>query len=291
MAIQINGTNVVDNNRRGIFAKANPGTYIIYNSTEQSLQFWTGSEWKSAGLPSVMTKYVSRSSLTNCNFTGAMQGSNTDRSWQNPQNIFREWQRTNDTHSTESAQGLNSTFNVKFMTLPFTFNGKLSIKLYTPSGGNYYGLSLGGAASANFGSVNQVYIDVNGCTNGTVIYARYSDGGNSGGYFKWYDIKLNDFLLLDDTICQISGNNYVKYKICTVNVEDGSVFTGGNYIYGDNGATGKVLSVNGNALIVYDPIGEFNGSTYVFPVKASSMLPWPHSNALTGSSNDKWQCS
>lgn len=61
MAIKISGNNVVDNNRRGIFQKVNPGSYnnsnrpsastgdIIYNTDEQSLQVWNGSEWAAVG--------------------------------------------------------------------------------------------------------------------------------------------------------------------------------------------------------------------------------------------------
>jgi len=64
MAIQISGTDAVDNNRRGIFQKVNPGVYtttqrdalaskaigdVIYNSTDEELQVWDGSEWASVG--------------------------------------------------------------------------------------------------------------------------------------------------------------------------------------------------------------------------------------------------
>ncbi len=58
MAIQVSGTNVVDNNRKAILKSFNPGSYtnsnrpgspsagdIIYNSTENEIQFWNGSEW------------------------------------------------------------------------------------------------------------------------------------------------------------------------------------------------------------------------------------------------------
>ena len=67
MAIKIGGNTVIDNSRRGTFLKANPGSYsnsnrpsastgdIIYNSDEQALQVWTGSEWKSAGGLSPLT--------------------------------------------------------------------------------------------------------------------------------------------------------------------------------------------------------------------------------------------
>ena len=58
MAIQIGGTDVIDDNRRGIFLKANPGSYttaglpsaaqgdIVYDNEEQTLKVYTGSEWK-----------------------------------------------------------------------------------------------------------------------------------------------------------------------------------------------------------------------------------------------------
>lgn len=62
MSIKINGTDVVDNNRKGIFQSANLGVFtpstrpgsaatgdMIYNSTEGKLQFWNGSAWTSAG--------------------------------------------------------------------------------------------------------------------------------------------------------------------------------------------------------------------------------------------------
>jgi len=63
MAIQINGSTAIDNNRRGVFAKLNPGVYttsqanslsklegdVIYNSDEQVLQVWNGSQWRSLG--------------------------------------------------------------------------------------------------------------------------------------------------------------------------------------------------------------------------------------------------
>jgi len=63
MAIKIDGTDVIDNNQRGIFLKVNPGVYttsarnalsasagdVIYNSDDEELQVWTGTEWKSAG--------------------------------------------------------------------------------------------------------------------------------------------------------------------------------------------------------------------------------------------------
>ena len=71
MAIQISGNNVVDNNRRGTFQKLNPGVYttaqrdalsksegdVIYNSDEQVLQVWNGSEWRSLGGSARMTGF------------------------------------------------------------------------------------------------------------------------------------------------------------------------------------------------------------------------------------------
>ena len=63
MSIKISGTDVIDNDQRGIFLKVNPGVYttaarnalsasagdVIYNSDDQELQVYTGTEWKSAG--------------------------------------------------------------------------------------------------------------------------------------------------------------------------------------------------------------------------------------------------
>ena len=63
MAIKISGTDAIDNNRRGLFNKVNPGSYttseanslsksegdIIYNSSEKVLKVWNGSEWVSVG--------------------------------------------------------------------------------------------------------------------------------------------------------------------------------------------------------------------------------------------------
>lgn len=61
---QVGGTTVIDENRRGIFAKVNPGVYttsqrealtglsegeLVYDSTEQTLYVYTGSEWKVTG--------------------------------------------------------------------------------------------------------------------------------------------------------------------------------------------------------------------------------------------------
>ena len=62
MAIRINGTSVITDSRKGKFKRVNPGVYttanapaspelgdIIYNSEEESLQVWDGSEWAAAG--------------------------------------------------------------------------------------------------------------------------------------------------------------------------------------------------------------------------------------------------
>lgn len=63
MSIKISGTDVIDNNQRGIFLKVNPGVYttsarnalsasagdVIYNSDDQELQVYTGTEWRSVG--------------------------------------------------------------------------------------------------------------------------------------------------------------------------------------------------------------------------------------------------
>lgn len=63
MSIKISGTDVVDDNRKGIFTKVNAGVYstsqrnalsastgdMIYNSTDQEVQAWTGSEWVRVG--------------------------------------------------------------------------------------------------------------------------------------------------------------------------------------------------------------------------------------------------
>ena len=56
MAIQISGTTVIDDNRRGIFQKVQPGSYstppsasagdMIYDTTENTIKVYTGSEWK-----------------------------------------------------------------------------------------------------------------------------------------------------------------------------------------------------------------------------------------------------
>ena len=63
MSIKINGTSVITNERKGKFVKANPGVFtevernaltpdegdIIYNSDNQTLEVWEGTEWVSAG--------------------------------------------------------------------------------------------------------------------------------------------------------------------------------------------------------------------------------------------------
>ena len=58
MAIKISSNTVIDNSRRGIFLKLNPGSYatgslpsastgdFVYDSTEQTIKVWTGSVWK-----------------------------------------------------------------------------------------------------------------------------------------------------------------------------------------------------------------------------------------------------
>jgi len=59
MAIKISGTTVIDDSRKGIFQSINPGAFasgsrpgspsagdVIYNSTDQKVQVWNGSEWK-----------------------------------------------------------------------------------------------------------------------------------------------------------------------------------------------------------------------------------------------------
>ena len=56
MAIQISGTTVIDDSRRGIFLKLNPGTYssfpsastgdFVYDNNEKTIKVYTGSEWK-----------------------------------------------------------------------------------------------------------------------------------------------------------------------------------------------------------------------------------------------------
>lgn len=61
MSIKINGTDVITNNRKGKFVKVNPGVFtevernaltpdegdIIYNSDNQTLEVWEGTEWLS----------------------------------------------------------------------------------------------------------------------------------------------------------------------------------------------------------------------------------------------------
>ena len=63
MSIKISGNDAIDNNQRGIFLKVNPGVYttsardslsasagdVIYNSTDEQLQVWTGTEWSAGG--------------------------------------------------------------------------------------------------------------------------------------------------------------------------------------------------------------------------------------------------
>ncbi len=59
MASRISGTDVVDDNKKGIFKSFNPGQYaagsepsnpvegdIIYNTTDKKVYVWAGSEWK-----------------------------------------------------------------------------------------------------------------------------------------------------------------------------------------------------------------------------------------------------
>jgi len=58
MAIKISNNTVIDDNRRGIFLKVNPGTYatgslptalegdFVYDNDEQTIKVYTGSEWK-----------------------------------------------------------------------------------------------------------------------------------------------------------------------------------------------------------------------------------------------------
>ena len=58
MAIQISGTTVINDNKKGIFRSLNPGTYttenrptspsvgdIIFSTTNSSIQVWNGSTW------------------------------------------------------------------------------------------------------------------------------------------------------------------------------------------------------------------------------------------------------
>jgi hypothetical protein len=60
MAIQISGTTVINDSRKGIFQSVNFGSYttagrpgspstgdIIYNSTDATMQVWNGSSWVS----------------------------------------------------------------------------------------------------------------------------------------------------------------------------------------------------------------------------------------------------
>ena len=65
MAIKINGVDVIDDDRRGIFAKLNPGVYttsqidslsglsageIVYDSDQQKLFVYNGSAWTNVGV-------------------------------------------------------------------------------------------------------------------------------------------------------------------------------------------------------------------------------------------------
>jgi hypothetical protein len=60
MAFQISGTTVINDSRKALLTSVNPGSYtnsnrpgspstgdVIYNSTENEIQFWDGSEWAS----------------------------------------------------------------------------------------------------------------------------------------------------------------------------------------------------------------------------------------------------
>ena len=58
MAIKVSNNTVIDDNRRGIFLKVNPGSYataslptavggdFVYDSDAQTIKVYTGSEWK-----------------------------------------------------------------------------------------------------------------------------------------------------------------------------------------------------------------------------------------------------
>lgn len=71
MTYKVNGTNAIDNNRKGTFAGVNLGSYtpsnrpsatagdIIYNSTVKSIEVYDGSAWKIAGGGSGITPYAS----------------------------------------------------------------------------------------------------------------------------------------------------------------------------------------------------------------------------------------
>lgn len=61
MAIQISGTTVINNSRKGIFNSMNPGVFanasrpgtpstgdILYSSTDGYIQVWNGSSWARA---------------------------------------------------------------------------------------------------------------------------------------------------------------------------------------------------------------------------------------------------
>lgn len=58
MAVQISGTTVINDSRKGIFQSMNPGVYttgtrpgspstgdVIYNSTTGGIEVWNGSAW------------------------------------------------------------------------------------------------------------------------------------------------------------------------------------------------------------------------------------------------------
>jgi len=60
MAIQISGTTVIDDSRRGIFSSISFGSFatgsepaspsigdVIYNTTDAALKVWNGSSWES----------------------------------------------------------------------------------------------------------------------------------------------------------------------------------------------------------------------------------------------------
>lgn len=57
MAIKVNGQVTIGDNRRGRFKSLNPGTFanapasaevgdFYYNTTDQKIYAWTGTEWK-----------------------------------------------------------------------------------------------------------------------------------------------------------------------------------------------------------------------------------------------------
>ena len=60
MAVKVNQTIVINDNKRGVYQKLNPGAYsaselpsdpqigdMVFNTTTSELQFWTGTRWKS----------------------------------------------------------------------------------------------------------------------------------------------------------------------------------------------------------------------------------------------------